>query len=164
MRIDWDRFPDDVTETETPVSREPLTPGEYDATIANVTIQPGWRVSDENPTGDCLSLWIDCEDQGERKRIFDSVPVTNVPRLSVIAKACGIAAPERGNPEWDESLLVGKTCRVKTGTYTVQRGPKTGEVRANVVRWLPAKDDTPKPRKRGPSAKPAFGSADDIPF
>lgn len=170
MLIDWDRFPEDETTTEAPAVREPLTPGEHDGTIANATIQAGWRVSDDNPSGDCLSVWLDCEEAGERKRVFVTVPVTNIRRIAVIARACGVEPPQRGQPDWDESALVGKSCRVETSTYTVASGPKAGELRASVARWLmPAADAKPKadadaaPRKRGP--KPKFqGAADDIPF
>jgi hypothetical protein len=169
MQIDWDRFPEDETTIEaTATAREPLTPGEYEATIANATIQAGWRVSDDNPSGDCLSLWVDCLEAGERKRVFVTVPVTNIRRVSVIARACGVEPPQRGQPDWDESQLVGKTARVETSTYTVAQGPKAGETRASVARWLmPAAAARPEadaaPRKRGPKPKLA-GAADDIPF
>lgn len=171
MRIDWDRFPEDVA-TEAPAAREPLTPGEHEGTIEQATIQTGWRVSDDNPSGDCLSVWLDCVEAGERKRVFVTVPVTNIRRISVIARACGVEPPQRGEPDWDESALIGKTCRVVTDTYTVQQGPKAGEVRASVARWMipeapaakaSATTEAKAPRKRGP--KPAFdGAADEIPF
>lgn len=170
MRIDWDRFPEDESFAEAPPAvREPLTPGEHDGTIAQATIQTGWRVTDDNPSGDCLSIWLDCEEAGDRKRVFVTVPVTNIRRVAVIARACGVEPPQRGS-DWDETQLMGKTCRVETNQYTVQQGPKAGEVRASVARWLmPATTAAPKaaadaaPKKRGP--KPKFeGSGDDIPF
>ncbi len=174
MRIDWDRFPDEDTTEAPPPSREPLTPGEHGATIDNATIQSGWRVSDDNPTGDCLSVWVDCVEAGEKKRVFVTVPVTNIRRIAVIARACGVEPPQRGNPDWDETALIGKTCRVETSQYIVQQGPKSGETRASVSRWImpqPAAAPAAKPekppaalgRKRGP--KPQFeGAADEIPF
>jgi hypothetical protein len=173
MRIDWDRFPgDELTTTEAPAAREPLTPGEHEGTIEQATIQSGWRVSDDNPSGDCLSVWLDCVEDGAKKRIFVTVPVTNLRRIAVIARACGVEPPQRGNPDWDESQLVGKSCRVETSTYTVGQGPKAGEIRASVSRWLMPQaaqaqpQEAPKASKRKQSeAKKTFqGGADDIPF
>lgn len=169
MRIDWDRFPEDETTAEAPAVREPLTPGEHDGIIANASIQSGWRVSDDNPSGDCLSVWVDCEEAGERKRVFVTVPATNIRRISVIARACGVEPPQRGEADWDETQLMGKPCRVETNTYTVQQGPKAGEVRASVARWLMPATTAPKaeaaaaPKKRGPKPKFSEGN-DDIPF
>ena len=172
MRIDWDRFPEDELMEAPPVAREPLSPGEHEGTIEQATIQQGWRVSDDNPSGDCLSVWLDCVESGAKKRVFVTVPVTNIRRLAVIARACGVEPPQRGNPDWDETLLIGKTCRVETTTYTVQNGPKAGEVRASVSRWImPQPAEQPKaaakpaaPRK--PRNAPAMGGvpSDDIPF
>lgn len=169
MRIDWDRFPEDETNAPEapPAVREPLSAGEHDGTIEQATIQNGWRVSDDNPTGDCLSVWVDCVEDGAKKRVFVTVPITNLRRISVIARACGVEPPQRGQPDWDEAQLIGKTCRVETTQYIVQQGPKAGETRASVSRWImpqaapPAAK--PAPKKRG--AKPAWeGASDEIPF
>jgi hypothetical protein len=171
MRIDWDKFPSDELGEAPPVAREPLSPGEHDGTIEQATIQTGWRVSDDNPSGDCLSIWLDCVEDGAKKRVFVTVPITNIRRIAVIARACGVEPPQRGEPDWDETQLAGKTCRVETNTYTVQNGPKAGEVRASVSRWImppaapPAAKQEAKaaPKKRG--GKPAWeGGSDDIPF
>lgn len=179
MRIEWDRFPDDVdfAAAATAQAREPLTEGIHTGTIENVSVQSGWRVTDDNPSGDCLSIWLDCEEAGARKRVFVTVPVTNIPRIAVIAKACGVEPPKRGQADWDETVLHGRKATVETSRYQVGQGPKAGEWRASVKRWiLPDAKPAPQPeatRQPPPKAPPAIkvnrkantgGQTDEIPF
>ena len=177
MNIDWDAFPaDQLNEAAAPPSREPLSEGIHKGVIDRVTVESGWRVAPDNPSGDCLSIWLDCEEGGERKRVFVTVPVTQLNRISVIARACGVAPPERGRSDWDETTLIGRECTVETSQYIVQNGPKAGETRASVRRWIvpeaakpaaPAASPKPAakiaPMKTNKAAKVA-GGADDIPF
>jgi len=186
MNIDWDQFPaDQMTEAAAPLSREPLSEGIHCGKIDRVTVESGWRVSADNPSGDCLSIWLDCEENGERadvRRVFVTVPCNQINRISVIARACGVAPPERGRADWDETTLIGRGCEVETSQYIVQNGPKAGETRASVKRWIvpeaakpaapaPAPQTVaPKPAAKVPAmkvnkaAKAAQGGADDIPF
>lgn len=178
MNIDWDLFPGDSIDTAAPVTREPLSEGLHSGVIDRVTVESGWRVTPDNPSGDCLSIWLDCEEAGERKRVFVTVPVSQLNRISVIARACGVEPPQRGNPGWDEAQLIGKTCNVETTLYIVQNGPKAGETRASVRRWLMPEAAQPQPKpasKPAPQAPPAAmktnrvakatkGGSDDIPF
>jgi len=183
MNIDWDAFPaDQLNELAPPPSREPLSEGIHKGVIDRVTAENGWRVSPDNPSGDCLSIWLDCEESGERKRVFVTVPCNQINRISVIARACGVAPPERGRADWDETTLIGRECEVETSQYIVQNGAKAGETRASVKRWIvpeaakpaaPAaapQTVAPKPPAKVPAmkvnkaAKAAGGGADDIPF
>ena len=183
MNIDWDAFPaDQLNELAPPPSREPLSEGIHKGVIDRVTVEAGWRVAPDNPSGDCLSIWLDCEEAGERKRVFVTVPCNQINRISVIARACGVAPPERGRADWDETTLIGRECSVETSQYIVQNGPKAGETRASVKRWIvpeaakpaapaPAPQTVaPKPAAKVPAmkvnkaAKAAQGGADDIPF
>jgi len=178
MNIDWDQFPaDQSTEAAAPPSREPLSEGIHKGAIDRVTVENGWRVAPDNPSGDCLSIWLDCEEGGERKRVFVTVPCNQINRISVIARACGVAPPERGRADWDETTLIGRECSVETSQYIVQNGPKSGETRASVRRWIvteaakpAAPSAAPKPAAKVPpikvnkAAKAAQGGADDIPF
>lgn len=182
MRIQWDQFPEDMDVSgAAPQAREPLTEGIHTGTIENVSIQEGWRVSDDNPTGDCLSIWLDCEEGGARKRVFVTVPITNLRRIAVIAKACGVEPPQRGQADWDETVLHGRTATVETSRYQVANGPKAGEWRASVKRWiLPEAKPAPQPaapleatRQPPPKAPPAMkmnrnagkgATTDEIPF
>ena len=177
MNIDWDQFPaDQLNELAPPPSREPLSEGIHKGVVDRVTVESGWRVSPDNPIGDCLSIWLDCEENAERKRVFVTVPITQIGRISVIARACGVAPPERGRADWDETALIGRECSVETSQYIVQNGAKAGETRASVRRWIvpeAAKPAAPAPAPK-PAAKPApmkvnkaakaAGGADDIPF
>ena len=177
MNIDWDAFPADQMTEAPPPSREPLSEGIHKGVIDRVTVESGWRVSPDNPSGDCLSIWLDCEENGERKRVFVTVPITQIGRISVIARACGVAPPERGRADWDETTLIGRECSVETSQYIVQNGAKAGETRASVRRWIvpeaakpAAPAPAPKPAAKvapmtvNKAAKAAGGGADDIPF
>lgn len=173
MNIDWDKFPDDSPEQPAAMSREPLSDGVHRGTVERVTIESGWRITDDNPSGDCLSIWLDCQEGGERKRVFVTVPVSQINRITVIARACGVSPPERGRADWDETTLIGREATVETAQYIVQNGPKAGETRAAVRRWI-----TPEavPVAGGAAKKPprpavvkvgrgaAKGGSDDIPF
>lgn len=176
MNIDWSAFPDDATDSPAPMAREPLSDGIHSGVIDRATIESGWRVTDDNPSGDCLSVWLDCEEGGGKKRVFVTVPITQIGRISAIARACGVEPPQRGSDHWDEATLIGKSCTVETSQYVVQNGPKAGETRASVRRWLAPEHVSPiEPVRKAPqapppamktarAAKPAKGGSDDIPF
>jgi hypothetical protein len=178
VRINWDQFPDDfdVDAVAAPQAREPLSEGIHSGKIENVSVQQGWRVTDDNPSGDCLSIWLDCQEGGHRKRVFVTVPITNIQRIAVIAKACGVEPPKRGQSDWDETVLHGRTATVETSRYQVANGPKAGEWRASVKRWVLPDAKPARPaatRQPPPKAPPPIklnrnaskgAQADEIPF
>jgi hypothetical protein len=141
VKIDWSQFESEAAPAENTV-RACLPHGEHTGTIERVNEQPGWRVDDRNPSGDCLSIWIDVDHGGHRHRIFHTVASNWTRRLIEIANCAGVAPPSQGQEDWDEQTLVGATVRIESGSYIVQNGPKAGEERPKVVRFL---SQQPKP-------------------
>lgn len=135
MKIDWSKFEGEEV-AASPGIRSVLPHGEHTGTIERVVEQPGWRVDDRNPSGDCLSIWIDVEHGSQRHRIFHTVASNWTRKLIDIANCAGIAPPSQGEPDWDEQTLVGATVRIESGSYIVQNGPKAGEERPKVVKFL----------------------------
>jgi hypothetical protein len=135
VKIDWSQFEVEAAPAEHNV-RACLPHGEHTGTIERVVEQPGWRVDDRNPSGDCLSIWIDVEHGGHRHRIFHTVASNWTRKLIEIANCAGVAPPTQGQEDWDEQTLVGATVRIESGSYIVQNGPKAGEERPKVVRLL----------------------------
>lgn len=186
MRIDWSMFEGDSPSPERN-ERKPLTPGFHFGVIEAVKFQAAWRKDDRNPTGDCLSVWIDCEEGGQKKRVFYTFASNWTRKLLEIAECAGIAGPQRGEDDWDEQTLVGQTVYVETSTYIVQSGKNTGEERPKIVQFVerrkhPSETETTterrarhdaneisnSPRRTVPKkAHAAFkevAGADDIPF
>lgn len=135
MRMDWANFADD-DEFVPQKTRTVLTPGFHWGEIVQVNEQPGWRVTEQNPSGDCLSIWIDCEQSGDRKRVFVTVASNWTRKIIEIAECAGVTGPKRGEESWDEQSLVGAKVFIETGTYVVQQGKNVGEERAKVVQWV----------------------------
>jgi hypothetical protein len=183
MELDWANFSDTPA---TPIAtRTPLSPGFHFGQIEKATIEKGWRISDDNPSGDCLSLWVDCVEDDEQKRVFVTIPKNEIWRIVLVAKSCNVPPPVRGETEWDEAQLVGRRCYVETTTYTVRNGNNAGQIRASVSQWVAFADqptatettqerrarkdpseETPARAKR--TAKPDWQrketATDDIPF
>ena len=85
-----------------------------------------WKVSDENPTGECLTFQLK---QGESAFIWADIP-TNWNKLrSIVSSAIGAALDDPG-------ALVGLTCEIEVVHRETQKG-----MRAYVHRWVtePAK-------------------------
>lgn len=137
MKIDWSQFEGNSLSPEQN-ERKPLTAGFHFGVVERVTFQPGWRVDDRNPTGDCLSIWIDCEEGGQKKRIFFTVACNWTRKLMEIARCAGVTGPQKGEEDWDEVELVGQTLYVETSTYIVQSGKNEGEERPKVVQFVDA--------------------------
>lgn len=177
MKVHWDNFDDAPVKTKE-FDRSPLSPGYHWGTINKVVEQPGWRVDARNPSGDCLSIWVDFDENGTRKRVFVTVASNWTQKLMAIADCAGVPGPQKGQDDWDEQELVG--CRVycETGTYVVQKGKDAGQEKANVVEWVPrhrqpSEDEpaaTPATKKRTQAGKEwatfkeSNGGGDDIPF
>ena len=137
MKIDWSLFEGELPSPQQN-ERKPLTPGFHFGVVEAVKFQPGWRVDDRNPSGDCLSIWIDCEEDGQKKRVFYTVACNWTRKLMEIARCAGVTGPQRGEEDWDESELVGQTLYVETSTYIVQSGKNVGEERPKVVQFVDA--------------------------
>lgn len=137
MKIDWDQFPGDELgeKPETQMATGCLPHGKYLATIEKSEIKEGWRVNDRNPSGDCLSLWIDVMHDHGRYRLFDSIPTNFLGKISAIARAAGVAPPVRGE-DWDEGKLEGRRVNVQTGSYIAQSGRDAGQEKAKIEAYL----------------------------
>ena len=158
---------------------QPAPAGEIEVEIvAASTGTVAWKVSDSNPTGECLRLRLSA---GRAYAfVFADVPTNWASSLKAISAAVGIPV-EQLRPE----VLIGRRARVTLRHYTA----KDGSTRAAVARWLPAAGNdsqavaepaastTPASAAQpaAPQAKPAtakvsrnaphvFGSDDDLPF
>jgi hypothetical protein len=171
--IDWASIgePDQKAPTS---DRAPLTPGTYYGVIDTVVEQKGWRVDARNPTGDCISIWIDFEEDGQKKRVFATVACNWTAKLLEIADCAGVPGPKRGEASWDEQTLVGATVYCETSTYIAQKGKDAGREKASIAKWIPrdrqpqaeaaAPASSEKPAARKRKAAPHDEPLDDIPF
>lgn len=153
MRIEWDQFPSDVMEekAKSAISRTPLSAGYHLGHVEKIEVKEGWRPSDKNKSGDCLSIWIDVIDHdNDRKRIFETVPTNLLWKIAEICRCAGVAAPERGK-DWDENCLQGAKLYIETDTYIVQAGKNMGDERPKVVQYVPADR---RPAQPEPVAEP----------
>lgn len=178
MKVQWDNFDDAPPAKAAEYDRTPLAPGTYWGTINKVEEKSGWRVTDQNPSGDCLSIWVDCDDNGSRKRVFVTVASNWTKKLMAIAECAGVPGPQQGQDDWDEQELVNERVYVQTGTYIPQRGKNAGVEQASIESWVPKHrqpaeaPEAPEPvkKKRTQAGKEwaAFkgnnGGGDDIPF
>ena len=178
MKVNWDKFDDAPQAKAGEYDRTPLAPGTYWGTIAKVEEKSGWRVSEQNPSGNCLSIWVDCDENGARKRVFVTVEAHHTNKLAAIADCAGIPGPQRGVEDWDEQELVNERVYVKTGTYVPQRGKNSGVEQASIENWVPkrhqpadapeAQEPVKKKRTQAGKEWAAFkgsnGGGDDIPF
>lgn len=178
MRVNWDNFDDAPPAKAAELDRTPLAPGSYWGTINKVEEKSGWRVTDQNPSGDCLSIWVDVDDNGTRKRVFATVACNWTKKLLAIADCAGVRGPQKGQEDWDEQELVNERVYVETGTYIPQRGKNAGIEQPSIESWVPKHrqpaavvvSDEPAKKKRTQSGKQwnefkeSNGGGDDIPF
>jgi hypothetical protein len=129
MRINWDEFPTDVVGEQAQAPKGCLPQGKYLATIEKSEIKAGWRVNERNPSGDCLSLWIDVIHEHGRYRVFDSIPTNFLGKISAVARAAGVAPPIRGE-DWDEGKLQGRRVNIQTGSYVNKAGEENPKIEA----------------------------------
>jgi hypothetical protein len=149
MQIDWGDFPEDAK----PQARECLPPGFHFGVIELVEEKPGWRVTERNASGDCLSIWVDVERDGKRHRLFATVATNWLQKLAQIAASAGVPGPVRGEPVWDEQQLVGSRVYVETGTYEAKAGRDAGATKPCILQWLPVErqprsTETPQERRQ----------------
>lgn len=138
---------------------QPAPAGEITADIVAASIgDVPWKVSDDNPRGECLRLRLSVgRDYGF---IFNDVPLDWGRMLDAVRKSAGVEGDELVPEEF-----VGKQARVVLKQYRA----KDGSTRASVAKWLPPAKPQPKPvkvtvLKVSRNAPPSFGPDDDIPF
>ena len=107
-----------------------LEAGEYTGKIKKCDwIQNDYMISDYNPDGNCLSVWIDVQmDDGSAKRLFDKISVTNPSKLNSLRAAASLEPVKKGD-NFNEKELLGKVVNVEVDEYT----SKAGKV-SNIVR------------------------------
>jgi hypothetical protein len=156
MKIDWSKFSD---ESAGPAvhDRTPLSPGQHWGVIHTVQEKPEWRIDSRNPSGDCISIWVDVTENGQKKRVFSTIASNWTAKLIEVAECAGVPGPQRGQTDWDEQELVGCKVFVETNTYIQQKGKDAGQEKASIEKWLPAPRAEAKPR-------PVSKHGDDIPF
>jgi hypothetical protein len=143
---------------------QPAPAGEITADIVAASIgDVPWKVSDDNPRGECLRLRLSVgRDYGF---IFNDVPLDWGRMLDAVRKSAGVEGDELVPEEF-----VGKQARVVLKQYRA----KDGSTRASVAKWLPPAKPQPKQAtpavvkqaatKVSRNAPPHYGPDDDLPF
>lgn len=142
---------------------EPAPAGEIEVEIVAASIGAvAWKVSDDNPQGECLRLRL--RPAGNYAFVFCDVPLDWGRMLDAVKRSAGVEGEEL-LPE----AFVGKQARVVLKHYT----GRDGSTRASVAKWLPPAKPEPKQptpvvvqaaTKVSRNAPPAFGADDDLPF
>lgn len=137
--------------------------GEVEVEIVAASIgEVAWKVSDDNPRGECLRLRLSAG-RGFGF-IFQDVPLDWGRMLDAVRAATGVSG------DMVPEAFTGQRARVVLKHYT----GRDGSTRASVAKWL----SRPKPEqasatpavvkagsvKVSRSAPPSFGADDDIPF
>ena len=116
-----------------------LDAGEYTAKIKKAEwTTSDYMKNDYNKTGACLSVWIDIEYDGDNKRIFDRISVTNPTKLNELRKAVGLKPVKKGD-NFDGKPLVGKQVYVEVDQYTAK---STGKVSNIIKQYLEDIEDS----------------------
>ena len=142
----------------------PAPAGEIEVEVVAASIsEVAWKVSDDNPRGECLRLRL--RPAGNYAFVFCDVPLDWGRMLDAVRKSAGVEGEEL-LPE----AFVDKQARVVLKHYI----GRDGGTRAAVAKWLPPAK--PEPKKATPvvvkqaaakvsrNAPPAFGAHDDLPF
>ena len=153
---------------------EPAPIGSIECEIVAASIgEVAWKVSDDNPRGECLRLRL--RPAGNYAFMFNDVPMDWGRMLDAVSAATGIAREQLASGQ-----LIGQRARVVVKHYSA----KDGSTRAAVAKWLPAsvveaapsnappasakaairKPAATQPAKVSRNAPPQFGADDDIPF
>ena len=138
--------------------------GEIECEIVAASIgDVAWKVSDDNPRGECLRLRL--RPVGNFAFVFADVPLDWGRMLDAVRKSAGVEG-EEPLPE----AFVDKQARVVLKHYI----GRDGGTRAAVAKWLPPANPEPKQAtpaivkqaatKVSRNAPPTFGADDDIPF
>ena len=153
--------------------------GEIECEIVAASIcEVAWKVSDDNPRGECLRLRL--RPAGNYAFVFCDVPLDWGRMLEAVRRAADASS------DFTPEQFVGCRVRVVLKHYTA----KDGSTRAAVAKWLPAPvavkapsgdqsptlvdalaawerqpEPAPLPRARpSRNAPPQYGADDDIPF
>lgn len=146
------------TESEAIVDRQIVPAGVHAMVI--IAAEEGtneWKVSDANPTGECLKLRLSL---GDYKFVFHDIPKHHGGVARQLAAALGIDVDSQLAIEPND--LIGRTVSVEVVHYTSKAGKTSAVVKKYVV------PEASKPGKR-PAAKkavpvPVDQDPDDIPF
>ena len=110
-----------------------LDAGEYTAKIAKAEWTTSeYLKSEYNKTGACLSVWVDIEYDGERKRIFDKISVTSPSKLNALRLAVGLKPIKKGE-NFNEKPLNGKQIYVEVDQYTSKAGKVSNIVKQYLI-------------------------------
>ena len=145
---------DEQAKTKTTRTDKVLPAGTYEAEIVKATArQSEYSKSNDNPDGWELSLWIDVHHEGKRFRVFNSIPITHVNRISQALAAAGLPVLSAGMKSFEESVLHGQTVTIRT--FVSKAG------KARIGDYIAPKAVIP-----GKKAGPSRGKVDasDIPF
>ncbi len=142
--------------------------GVTEAEIVAASIgEVAWKVSDDNPRGECLRLRL--RPAGNYAFVFADVPMDWGRMLESVRAAAGASS------DMTPEQFVGCTVRVVLKHFT----GRDGSTRAAVARWLPPAKAEPEPAaaatatavkpqpataKVSRNAPPQFGADDDLPF
>lgn len=151
---------DDFSQAPPTQEREIVPVGTHRMVIRYAEEGPNeYKVSDTNPTGECLKLRL-ATVEGNFRFVFDDLPKHLAWRAANLADALGI------KPVDGRLTLTPDDCREQTVTAEITHyTTKAGEVRAQVKRYVPA-TVAAKPRPSVLRTKPAGAATtgDDIPF
>lgn len=156
MKLIWNSDDEKKPNGPSTVSQEALPAGEYQGEVyKSFSRQSDYSKSSDNPEGWELSLWIDVHHDGKRYRVFDSIPVTHVNRISSALASAGLPVLAAGMKDFEESNLEGKTVTIRTFVS------KAGKSR--IGEYLAPKAVIPG-KKAGPSRASKTVDHSDIPF
>lgn len=183
MKLDWADFGDDVA-VEPP--RSVVAAGFHRGKIAWVGFKDAWKITDNNPSGDTLTVAVDFStDEKKTDWVFHNIPANWTRKIVDVCRCAGVEPPQRGQSDWDEQSLVGGIVFCETDTYIAEKGKYAGQERATVKQFI-APEKQPKAtettqerrarhdeneivakpqrkRSKGQPATPEWES-DDIPF
>ena len=119
MKLDWaDGFETAAADTTTVTTVVPA--GRHFGEIKSVKVNPGWKITDRNPSGDVLSIGIDFGTASQKMEwIWQAIP-TNWPRKIIEVCQCAVAVNPQPNVDWDEQCLLGLTVFCETDTFILQ--------------------------------------------
>lgn len=153
MKLIWNSG-EEQEKKQPSTSNEVLPAGEYQGEVVKSEARQSQFDNVKtaaNPEGWELSLWIDVHHEGKRFRVFDSIPITHVNRISQALASAGLPVLAAGMKSFEEERLHGQTVTIRTfvskagkariGDYLAPKaviqgkkaGPSRGKVDASVI-------------------------------
>lgn len=117
MKLIWNSGEEKQPNGPSNISQDALPAGEYQGEVVKSEARQSQfdnAKTSANPEGWELSLWIDVHHNGKRFRVFDSIPITHVNRISQALASAGLDVPAAGEKSFDEERLYGKTVTIRT--------------------------------------------------